>query len=227
MISAAPINGVDLLARVQDYVLDGVKVQCFTDSAGQRFAPGIQPVAGWRFGLADLPTIFAMKSALLTKRARSRDCFDLMWFCQHGKTLADIVASAQEADDSPDVPVIVEHKLLGLIPLDADDEGLDPVGVEVAPADIHRFFEELVRLREIEEAKVLLANAREESDSRKDRSAKTWAFSRKAPPPASPRRTHASAGDWPSRAKRQRVETGRRSVSGDCSVPEVQCAEAG
>lgn len=173
MISAARINGVDLLARVQDYVLDGVKVQCFTDPAGQRFAPGIQPVAGWRFGLADLPTIFAMKSALLTKRARSRDYFDLMWFCQHGKTLADIVASAQEADDSPEVPVIVEHKLLGLIPLDADDEGLDPVGVEVSPADINRFFEELVQQREIEEAKVLLANAREESDSRKDRSSKT------------------------------------------------------
>lgn len=155
-ISAAKINGIDLLARVQDYVLDGVKVQCFTDPAGQRYAAGIQPVDGWRFGLMDMPNLFAMKSALLLKRARSRDYFDLMWFCQHGKNLTDIVAAAQAADDAPDVPTIVEHKLLGLIPLDAEDEGLDPVGVEVTAADIFRFFEELVRQREVAEARVII-----------------------------------------------------------------------
>lgn len=155
-ISAARINGIDLLAHVQDYVLDGVKLQCFADPAGQRYAQGIQPVAGWRFGLADLPTLFAMKSALLTKRARSRDYFDLMWFCQHGKTLADIVAAAREADDSPETPTVVEHKLLGLMPLDADDEGLDPVGIDITPADIYRFFEELVRQREVAEARAML-----------------------------------------------------------------------
>jgi hypothetical protein len=155
MISTAKINGVDLLARVQDYVLDGVKLQCFTDPAGQRHAAGIQPVAGWRFGLMDLPNLFAMKSALLLKRARSRDYFDLMWFCQNGKTLADIVAAAQEADDAPEVPTVVEHKLLGLIPLDADDEGLDPVGVDVTAADIFRFFEDLVQQREVTEARLL------------------------------------------------------------------------
>lgn len=31
MISAAKINGLDLLAQVQDYVLDGVKVRLFVD----------------------------------------------------------------------------------------------------------------------------------------------------------------------------------------------------
>ena len=35
-ISAARINGFDLLTRVQDYVLDGVKVQYFADPSGQR-----------------------------------------------------------------------------------------------------------------------------------------------------------------------------------------------
>lgn len=152
MISTAKINGIDLLAYVQDYVLDGVKVQCFADPSGQRWGSGIQRVDGWRFGLADLPTLFAMKSALLLKRSRSRDYFDLMWFCQQGKTLADIVAAAQEADDGPEVPTVVEHKLLGLIPLDAEDEGLDPVGVAVTPAEIFNFFEDLVQQREIEES---------------------------------------------------------------------------
>lgn len=156
-ISTARINGVDLLARVQDYVLDGVKVQCFSHPEGQRFAAGIQSVAGWRFGLMDMPTLFAMKSALLLKRARSRDYFDLMWFCQHGRTLADIVAAAQEADDAPEVPTVVEHKLLGLMPLDADDEGLDPVGVEVTPTDIYRFFEERVQQEEVAKARVILS----------------------------------------------------------------------
>lgn len=157
MISTAKINGFDLLSQVQDYALNGVKVQCFAHPEGRRFAQGIQPIAGWRFGLADLPTLFAMKSALLLKRSRSRDYFDLMWFCQQGKTLADIVAAAQEADDGPEVPTVVEHKLLGLMPLDAEDEGLDPVAVEVTVADIYRYFECLVQEREAAEARVLLA----------------------------------------------------------------------
>ena len=159
-ISTAKINGIDLLARVQDYVLDGVKVQCFTDPAGQCYATGIQPVAGWQFGLMDMPTLFAMKSALLLKRSRSRDYFDLMWFCQHGKMLADIIAAAQAADDSPEVPTVVEHKLLGLLPLDADDEGLDPVDVAVTPAEIYRFFEELVQQQEVALARALLIDMR-------------------------------------------------------------------
>lgn len=156
-ISAAKINGTDLLARVQDYALDGVKVQCFTDPSGQRYVPGVQSVPGWQFGLMDLPMLFAMKSALLLKRSKSRDYFDLMWFCQHGRTLADIVAAAQAADDAPDVPTLIEHKLLGLMPLDADDEGLDPVGVNVAVADIYRYFEQLVQQREVQQARDLLA----------------------------------------------------------------------
>ena len=159
MISNACINGIDLLSHVQDYVLDGVKVQCFASPAGQRFASGVQAIAGWRFGLMDLPTLFAMKSVLLLKRSRSRDYFDLMWFCQHqGKNLMDIVAAAQVADDSPEVPTIVEHKLLGLLPIDPDDEGLDPVGVEVTAADIHRFFEHLVQAEEVAQATAILAH---------------------------------------------------------------------
>lgn len=155
-ISAARINGLDLLARVQDYVLDGVKVQCFADPAGQRYTSGIRPVAGWSFGLMDTETLFAMKSALLMKRAKSRDYFDLMWFCQHGKTLADIIASAQAADDAPDTSTLVEHKLLGLIPPDTGDEGLDPLEVEVSVADIYRFFEAQVQAREVEAARRIL-----------------------------------------------------------------------
>ncbi|MFE8032930.1 nucleotidyl transferase AbiEii/AbiGii toxin family protein [Thiohalocapsa marina] len=162
MISAAKINGLDLLAHVQDYVLDGVKVQCFADPEGKRFAAGVQSQPGWRFGLADLPTMFAMKSALLLKRSRSRDYFDLMWFCQHrGKTLADIVAAARAADDGPEVPVLVEHKLLGLLPLDADDEGLDPVDVGITLATIHAYFEEQVQTREIAQARALIERRQE------------------------------------------------------------------
>ncbi|PKO88418.1 MAG: hypothetical protein CVU16_13995 [Betaproteobacteria bacterium HGW-Betaproteobacteria-10] len=149
MISTAKINGFDLLAHVQDYVLDGVKIQCFVEPHGTRYRTGIQVIPGWRFGLADLPTLFRMKSALITKRSRSRDYFDLLWFCQQGKTLADIIAAAQEADDGPEVASIVEHKLLGLLPLDAEDEGLDPVAVDLGIADIYRHFETQVQANEI------------------------------------------------------------------------------
>jgi len=162
MISAAKINGLDLLAHAQDYVLDGVEVQCFAEAQGRRYAAGVQSQPGWRFGLADLPTLFAMKSALLLKRSRSRDYFDLMWFCQHqGKTMADIMAAAQAADDGPEVPTLVEHKLLGLLPLDADDEGLDPVDVGTTVANIYAYFEGLVQAQEIAQARDLIASRRE------------------------------------------------------------------
>ncbi|NEX18685.1 MAG: hypothetical protein C1943_19350 [Halochromatium sp.] len=171
MISAAKINGLDLLAHVQDYVLDGVKVQCFADPRGKRYAIGVRSQPGWRFGLADLPTLFAMKSALLLKRSRARDYFDLMWFCQHqGKTLADIVAAAQAADAGPEVPTVVEHKLLGLLPLDTDDEGLDPVDVGITLSAIHAYFEELVQAREIALARDLLEKRRETQGDQSDAS---------------------------------------------------------
>jgi hypothetical protein len=149
MISTAKINGFDLLAHVQDYQLDGVKVQCFVLPQGARYCSGMQTIPGWRFGLLDLPTLFRMKSALLTQRARSRDYFDLQWFCQQGKTLNDIIAAAQEANDGPEVATLIEHKLLGLLPLDSDDEGLDPVNVEITVADIYRYFEAQVQQNEI------------------------------------------------------------------------------
>jgi hypothetical protein len=63
------------------------------------------------------------------------------------------------ADEAPDTPIIVEHKLLGLLPLDVEDEGLDPVGLKITLADIHAFFESLVQNREIEEARHILAQS--------------------------------------------------------------------
>ena len=66
------------------------------------------------------------------------------------------IAAALMVDDAPDTPVVVEHKLLGLLPLDADDEGLDPVGLTITLANIHAFFESLVQAREIAEARKLL-----------------------------------------------------------------------
>lgn len=50
----------------------------------------------------------------------------------------------------------MEHKLLGLIPPDADDEGLDPVGVNVSVADIYCFFEAQVQTREVQQAREIL-----------------------------------------------------------------------
>ena len=42
------------------------------------------------------------------------------------------------------------------MPLDADDQGLDPVGANVALADIHSFFEGQVQAREVREARRML-----------------------------------------------------------------------
>lgn len=89
-----------------------------------------------------------------------------MWLCQHqGKTPADILAAARAADEGPEVPVLIEHKLLGLLPLDADDEGLDPADVGITLATIHAYFEEQVQAREIAQARALIEQRRQETQS--------------------------------------------------------------
>lgn len=95
-----------------------------------------------RFAVLGLDGLFAMKVLLLADRARSRDLFDLMALIRdHGFTIAEafrlagVLAPIEQHD-------IERHKavMTGAIPLDADDEGFDSIGLAVGIEDIYLFF---------------------------------------------------------------------------------------
>jgi predicted nucleotidyltransferase component of viral defense system len=141
-IVAAKINGRDLLAYAQDYVIGGVKVTFFAraDTAFQHFNtyPRIASSAV-SFGIMDLEGIFSMKSYVIHQRVRSRDLFDLKTFVQRGKTIEDILQAGSAADPACSSEY-AKSVLLGDVPLDKEDEGFDSVDVTEKLQDIYSFF---------------------------------------------------------------------------------------
>lgn len=142
-VVAARINGLRLLDFARDYMIDKVKVQFFAPRDASQAAyfdafPRID--LGKGFSLMCRDGILAMKSAILEQRVRSRDLFDLMHMLKHdGYRIDDVFARAKEV--SPDAN-LEAHKsaLLGVTPLDEDDEGFEAVGVQTSIEEIYGFF---------------------------------------------------------------------------------------
>jgi predicted nucleotidyltransferase component of viral defense system len=152
-LTQARINGIDLLAQSRDHVVDGVKVTFFArDDTPYRHFAGMKRIAGKAgFEIAHKDTIFAMKSWLISQRIRSRDLFDLMTLMQRGKTLQDILDTGAQADPAWQRE-FAKEVLVGNVPLDADDEGFDSIGLAITVEDIHRFFLEAVNQYEVDVA---------------------------------------------------------------------------
>lgn len=149
-IVTAKINGHDLLAYAQDYVIGGAKVTFFAraDTAFQHFDtfPRISNTAT-TFGIMDIDGIFSMKSYVIHQRVRSRDLFDLKTFVQQGKTIADILHAGPAADPACSIEY-AKSVLIGDVPLDKEDEGFDSIGVPEKIEDIYGFFEDAVNCYE-------------------------------------------------------------------------------
>jgi len=145
-IVSAKINGVDLLAYAQDYVISGVKVTFFArmDTAFEHFNkyPRISN-SGSVFDIMDLEGLFSMKSYLLHRRVRSRDLFDLMFFMKKGKTLEQVLDAGVAADPACS-DEYAKSVLIGDVPLDQEDEGFDSVGVTEKIEEIYSFFGRVV-----------------------------------------------------------------------------------
>lgn len=149
-IEAFRINtGKKLLDHARDYVVDGAKLTFFARGAAAppnqlahlAAAPRIVPAGG--FAVLGVSGLFAMKALLLADRARSRDLFDLMVLIRdHGFGIAeafDLAATLAPIEQRD----IERHKavMTGLIPLDADDEGFESIGLAVGIGAIYEFFE--------------------------------------------------------------------------------------
>lgn len=128
-ITQAKINGVDLLRQSRDYLIDGVKVTFFArnDPAYQYFSKldRIKP-EGLVFDVMAAPSIFVMKAWLLQKRVKSRDLFDLMTLIASGMMPFEaIFDKAKEADVAIFSEEMIKNALIGVIPIENDDEGFE------------------------------------------------------------------------------------------------------
>ena len=154
-ISQARINGIDLLSQSRDHIIDGVKVTFFArDDVPYRHFAGMKRLKSkTQFSIADEEALFNMKSWLISQRVRSRDLYDLMILMQRGKTIQDILYAGAQADPSFQREYAKEV-LVGNVPLDADDEGFESIGIQVTLTDMREFF-----LAAVNEYEVNLASA--------------------------------------------------------------------
>lgn len=141
-------SGRKLLNYARDYVVDGAKLTFFARGSSAPpnqlawLAQSSKSSSGKGFAVLGLAGLFAMKALVLADRARSRDLFDLMVLIRdNGFTidealrLAGTLAPIEKRD-------IERHKavMTGVIPLDAEDEGFDSIGLAVGIEDIYAFF---------------------------------------------------------------------------------------
>lgn len=149
-ISQFKINtGLNLLDRARDYVIDGVKVTFFVhgrterQQAFYRNAPKVSDPE-LSFDLLGIEGLKAAKTLALADRVRSRDLYDLyILFRDHGFTPGNLFDVARELGTIDD-PEYYKAVLRGEIPIDREDEGLEPAGVAVPIESIHAWFRETI-----------------------------------------------------------------------------------
>jgi hypothetical protein len=173
-ISQTRINyAVDLHDWVQDWAVGGVKVSF---CVFQGFIPQMRAIMAYpraaqaattvdaaaggdvpQFSILGIEGLFAAKSCLLMRRARSRDLFDLYTLMhEHGYSVRQLFDVIRRIDPSAN-PDHHRDVLRGLIPLDAADEGFAGIGVSVSLATLYAFFEERISAYEREEARRIVA----------------------------------------------------------------------
>lgn len=156
-ITQAKINGVNLLEQSRDYLVDGVKVTFFArNDTAYRYFSGLEKIKdpSVAFPIMAAPSIFAMKAWLLQKRIKSRDLFDLMQFVQSGLAPFDaIFAKAREADVAIYSEELIKNVLMGVVPVDSDDEGFDSIGLRISLGQIYQYFSEQVNYFEVDQVR--------------------------------------------------------------------------
>ena len=151
-------SGDDLRRYVQDWAVDGVKVQLFCprDAAFDSFRthPRLaRKETHTTFEIMGPDGLFAMKSYVIHQRTRSRDLVDLWHFVRHGKTLPDILAAGLAASPSCSVDY-AKQVLTGGVRLDAQDEGFEALVPGVTLKKIYKGFLARVNALEVEQARV-------------------------------------------------------------------------
>ena len=159
-ITQAKINGTDLLAFSRDYLIDGTKVTFFArnDVPYAHFSQleTIRP-DNITFRLMASNAIFKMKAWLIQKRVKSRDLFDLMQLLIiNGESVERLFNAARDAEVAIYSEEFLKEALMGVVPLDADDEGFESIGLKVSLEDIYAYFRRAIDDYEVGRATALI-----------------------------------------------------------------------
>ena len=145
-ISQFKINhGLNLLDRVRDYVIDGVKVTFFVhgkNSSQEEFYLSARKVheTDMCFNILGIEGLKVAKTLVLADRVRSRDLYDLyVLMREHDYTLDKLFSTVKELGTVDD-PEHYKAIMRGEIPLDEDDEGLEAVEPDTNYEQIIEFF---------------------------------------------------------------------------------------
>lgn len=166
-ISTFKINtGRNLLDLVRDYVVDGVKVTFFVHGRNEPqrdFYRQTATVTDETTGLTllGLEGLRVAKTLVLADRVRSRDLYDLhILMRDHGYSLDELFDTVRRLGTVDD-PEYYKAVLRGEIPLDDDDEGLEPVQPDAGINAVHAFFNELLDDWETRRARDFFSGKRE------------------------------------------------------------------
>jgi predicted nucleotidyltransferase component of viral defense system len=172
-LQQARINlAVDLHDWVQDWAISGVKVSFSTFEGWneQMRAVLAYPRAaaqGTQFSVLGIEGLFAAKASLLARRVRSRDLFDLhTLLTRHGFSIRQLFDVIRRIDPTAN-PDIHRDVLRGLVPLDADDEGFQSVGVTTTVEALIKWFQAQINDYEVEQAKRIIEEVLQEAPSRR------------------------------------------------------------
>lgn len=152
-------TGKRLLNFARDYMVGDTKVTFFAMRSKQTpiFVDYLKqadllPVDDISFSILGLEGLRVSKAVVIGQRVRSRDLYDLFVLIRdHGYSVEQLLKDAQKYGTNDD-PEYYKSVLRGDIPLDLEDEGLEPVGVPVALDDIYSFFNARISQLEIDEA---------------------------------------------------------------------------
>lgn len=161
-------TGKRLLEFARDYMFGSTKVTIFAMGPKQtpafidylKSAPTLD-LPGTSFKVLGLEALQKTKAVVLSQRVRSRDLYDLFILSKtHGYSAAQLLHDAISYGTNND-PEYYKAVLRGEIPLDDDDEGLEPVGVKATLEGIYHYFDKEISRLEIAEA-ARIARASEE-----------------------------------------------------------------
>ena len=159
-ISAFKIaTGKRLLDFARDYMFAGTKVTFF--AMGSKQTPAfvdylnkapVLNLPSTSFKVLGLEALQKTKAVVLGQRVRSRDLYDLFILSQaHGYSVSQLLHDAISYGTNNDSEYY-KAILRGDIPLDVDDEGLEPVGVKATLEEIYHYFDTEISRLEIAEA---------------------------------------------------------------------------
>lgn len=100
--------------------------------------------AGRCFDLLGLDALKIAKTLVLADRVRSRDLFDLMVLMRsYDYSVAEAMKIVESLGHNDD-PEYYKAVMIGSIPLDKEDEGLDAVNVKITPDEMYEFFDKRI-----------------------------------------------------------------------------------